>query len=299
MKISSKNTIFSMVSTNKPVCNVSSGDVVIFETIDAFGKQIAKETDSLSAIDWNNINPATGPVHVEGALAGDILKVEIIDIKVADVGSMTSLPNEGAIGDRITKEKSWIMPIVDGKVEIYPGIFKTIEPMIGVIGTAPANGENIPTGTPGMHGGNMDNKKIAKGSTLYLPVEVDGALLAMGDLHALMADGEVLLCGIEIDGEVTVKIDVIKDEKMPLPVLVNEESVITIASALTLDQATVDATANMHDLIKSKTELDSEEIVKLLSLCGQLCICQIVDPLKTARMEFPKDVLCKIGFKMS
>ena len=109
--------------------------------------------------------------------------------------------------------------------------------MIGVIGTAPEGEKGIPTITPGKHGGNMDCKKITAGSTLYLSVNVDGGLLSMGDIHALMGDGEVFICGLETAGEITVKISVLKNTKLPVPFLYSEGKVMTIQSAETLDKA--------------------------------------------------------------
>ncbi len=297
MIISRKDVIYAMSAKNKPVAHVDSGSVVTFETYDCFANQLTDESQTIETLNWDKINPATGPIYINEAKENDVLKVEILDIKLADCGTMVSIEGEGTLGDIIEENRVWRIPVVNDQVAVYKDIMRDIEPMIGVIGVAPKE-EIIATGTPGAHGGNMDNRRIKKGTTLYLPVNVDGALLAMGDLHALMADGEVLVCGLEINGEVTVKVSVIKNETMPLPMLVDEDSVITIASEETLDKAVVSATYNMQKFIKDRTLLKVEEVIKMLTLCGNLGVCQIVDPLKTARMEFPKELIEKLGIQL-
>lgn len=299
LRITADKVVYKMSGKNEPVARVPAGSTVVFETLDCFENQITKESQLLSGIDWDHINPATGPIYVEGAMPGDLLKVEILDIRLAPQGTMTATPGEGAVGALLTKEKTKIIPVSNGKAHFSEKLELDISPMIGVIGTAPADGEEIATGTPGAHGGNMDNRRIGKGAVLYFPVNVEGALLAMGDLHALMSDGEVLICGLEIPGEVEVRVDVVKGKKLPVPVVCTEGVVMTVASAPTLDEAAMDATCNMMKMITENSALDPQETGMLLSLKGELRICQIVDPMKTARMEFPLDILEKYGFQLS
>ena len=164
-----------------------------------------------------------------------------------------------------------------------------LNPMGGVIGVAPA-GEAISCGTPDSHGGNMDCKMITAGSTLWLPVNVPGALFGLGDLHAAMGDGEVSVCGLEIPGEVLVELTVVKNRRLPLPMLENSETLFTLASALTLDDAAALATRNMAHFIADNTSLALAEAISILSIAGDLQICQVVDPLKTCRYALPKSV---------
>ncbi|WP_066306941.1 acetamidase/formamidase family protein [Bacillus sp. FJAT-29814] len=296
-RIQKEQAVLTMSPNHKPVKKVASGSTVMFETYDCFSNQIQREDQPFSSVGWDQINPATGPLFVEGAEPGDVLKVEILDIKIDQKGVMTTTPKMGVLRDYVTGETTKIIPIKDGKAIFNDKIQIPIKPMIGVIGTAPG-GEEIPTGTPGEHGGNMDCKQIIKGSSLYLPVNVPGALLSMGDLHAVMADGEIVICGLEIPGEVTVKVDVLKGEALPLPMLVSEGKLITIASAETLDDAAKQATINMHQFIVQELGIETDEAGMLLSLVGDLRICQIVDPLMTARMEFPQWILDQYSYKM-
>lgn len=286
-----------MSPKNTPVETIDSGETVVFRTYDCFSNSIQKEEQLFSSVGWDLINPATGPLYVNGAKSGDILKVEVLDIKVDEQGVMTTAPNLGVLGDIIPEEKTKIIPIEDGEAVFNDKIRIPIKPMIGVIGTAPKDNE-IPTGTPGSHGGNMDCKRIVKGSILYLPVNVEGGLLAIGDLHAAMGDGEVVICGVEISGEVTLKITVLKDTNYPIPMLVEGNDIMTIASAETLDEAANIATKNMHRFLTEEVKIDLQEAGMLLSIIGDLKICQVVDPLKTARMETPKWVLEKYNYSM-
>ncbi|MGN7299148.1 acetamidase/formamidase family protein [Ferdinandcohnia sp. SAFN-114] len=295
--ISRELSVLTMSPTNKPVKIVESGSTVVFQTLDCFSNQIQNEDQPFSSVGWDKINPATGPLYINGAEPGDTLKVKIIDIKIDNKGVMTTAPNLGVLGDIVTGETTKIISIKDDKAIFNEKIQIPIKPMIGVIGTAPKD-EDIPTGTPGSHGGNMDCKKIVKGSTLYLPINVSGGLLSMGDLHAVMADGEIVICGLEIPGEVTVRVDVLKGEELPLPMLDSEESIMTIASEKTLDEAAKTATVNMHRFLVNELGIDIDEAGMLLSLVGDLRICQVVDPLMTARMEIPKWIVEKYDYKL-
>lgn len=295
--ISRELSVLTMSPTNKPVKIVESGSTVVFQTLDCFSNQIQNEDQPFSSVGWDKINPATGPLYINGAEPGDTLKVKIIDIKIDNKGVMTTAPNLGVLGDIVTGETTKIISIKDDKAIFNEKIQIPIKPMIGVIGTAPKD-EDIPTGTPGSHGGNMDCKKIVKGSTLYLPINVSGGLLSMGDLHAVMADGEIVICGLEIPGEVTVKVDVLKGEELPLPMLDSEESIMTIASEKTLDEAAKTATVNMHRFLVNELGIEIDEAGMLLSLVGDLRICQVVDPLMTARMEIPKWIVEKYDYKL-
>ncbi|MCM1988254.1 acetamidase/formamidase family protein [Oceanirhabdus seepicola] len=236
-------------------------------------------------------------MYIEEAEVGDTLKIEIIGIKVNNKGVMAARPNNGVLGEFFDTPKSKIIPIKDNKAIFNKKIHIPINPMIGVIGTAPQN-EEIQTTVPDMHGGNLDCKRIVTGSTVFLPVNVKGGLLSIGDLHAVMSDGEIVICGLEVDGEVIVKVHVIKDKHFPLPMVVHGEHIMTISSRKTLDEAAKQATINMHKFLINELKMDVHDAGMLLSLVGELKICQIVDPLMTARMEFPISILDKYNYKI-
>jgi amidase len=289
-KIDRKNAVFSMDKKNEATMIVDAGEVILFETSDCYNGQICSENIFLHDADFAYTNPATGPIFVKDAMPGDILKVEIIDIKVNDTGTMSVAPNYGIAGENITENRTKIIKIENDIAKFDENIEIKINPMIGVIGTAPS-GEAIGNVVPDYHGGNMDCKKIVKNAIVLLPVNVEGGLLSIGDLHAVMADGEVCGCGLEIDGEVKVRVDVIKNRKLPLPMVVDAEHIMCLSSKKTLDEAVIEVTKNMHKLLIDYNMMESADASMLLSLVGELRICQIVDPLKTVRMELPRNLM--------
>ena len=288
--------VHKMWSENVPAARAKSGDTVRFETLDCFGGQLKSEDELLGGLDWNNVNPATGPLFVEGAMPGDVLKVEILNIELGDHGVMVGAPGEGITGNVVCGEVTKILPVEDGIIKFNDKLSFPVSPMIGVIGTAP-KGEGIDTGTPDSHGGNMDCTQIGAGTVLYLPVNTEGALLAMGDLHAKMGDGEVEVCGVEIAGVVTVKVTVLKDCKLPTPFLLGKEKAMTIFSAKTADEACVGATLAMHSFLMKELGMGDHEAAMLLSVTGDLRVCQVVDPEKTFRMEIPRTVTEACGYE--
>ena len=290
---------FEFSDKNVPVLTVQPGDTVRIHTRDCFSNQLQPPAGNIGALDWDNINPATGPIFIEGARPGDVLRVKIESIEFAPSACMCTGEAEGVMGDIFTDGLTNVFrPVVDGKLIWNEKIVLEPRPMIGVIGVAPADGAAINCGTPGSHGGNMDNTMVAPGATLYFPVAVDGALFGCGDMHAVMGDGEIGVSGAEIAGWPTITFDLLTDRSITNPVLENDTAFATIASAPTLDEACTVAVHDMVDIIKAFAAdcPPDDELVMLLSLCGNVEVCQIVDPMKTARFVVPKHVLAGLGF---
>lgn len=282
---------------NKPAGYCKSGDTIVFETRDCYDNTITSSERPLGDREGLS-NPVTGALYVEGAEVGDILKVEIEDIKLRSWGVMRSSPTAGVFHEKYEKREAIIFQVKDNKIYFDDKLILDADPMIGVIGTAPIEKEGIPTTTPGKHGGNMDCKKIVKGSTIYLPVNVKGGLLSMGDIHALMGDGEVFICGLEIAGEITVKVSVLKNIKLPTPFLYSRGKVMSIQSAEDLDKAGDMAAKEMFEFVKEATKQDDVRTGMLMSLLSDMAVCQVVDPLLTVRVEFPLEALEKYGYKL-
>lgn len=253
---------------------------ITLETRDCYGDQLRGGTGN-TAIEWDHVNPTTGPVYVEGAMPGDTLKITIDAIDVADYGVAC---NEDEIR---------LIP-VEGNAAIFLNRFQIpLNKMIGVIGVAPAEGA-INNATPGRHGANMDDKLIGEGAVLYLPVFTEGALFAVGDVHAIMGDGEVGGTGLEIPADVTVNLEVIKGQTLEWPLVETDDVYGVIVSKETMDEAIDEAVLQMHRFLKTKfTDLSDEDIYILMSLVGNVEVSQIVDPLKTARFVFPKKYMDK------
>lgn len=282
---------------NKPAGYCKSGDTIVFETRDCYDNTITSSERPLGDREGLS-NPVTGALYVEGAEVGDILKIEIEDIKLRSWGVMRSSTTAGVFHEKYEKREAIIFQIKDNKIYFDDKLILDADPMIGVIGTAPIEKEGIPTTTPGKHGGNMDCKKIVKGSIIYLPVNVKGGLLSMGDIHALMGDGEVFICGLEIAGEITVKVNVLKNIKLPTPFLYSRGKVMSIQSAEDLDKAGDIAAKEMFEFVKEATKQDDVRTGMLMSLLSDMAVCQVVDPLLTVRVEFPLEALEKYGYKL-
>ena len=291
LRAQAENTIYAFSPTMKQCMEVSPGETVIFETLDCFGGAIKTPKDRLEDVGWDRINPATGPVYVKGAEKGDTLCVEILGIAVKSPGVMVAVPGEGYAPELVKESATIMIPVKNGLAHLPHDVIAEVKPMIGVIGTAPGQGDPITTGTPGLHGGNMDTKVIGEGATVYLPVEVDGGLLAMGDLHALMGDGEVLFCGVEVAGRVKVVTRLLKGLTLPCPVVETDTAYYAIWSAETLDEAAQGALRKGIDIMVTALGLSPVDALTLLSVKGNLQVSQVVDPLKTARIEIPKSIL--------
>lgn len=295
MKLTTETVVYDFCKDNKPVAEVIVPATIEVATKDCFSNQIREPGDAPDAIDFDDTNPVTGPIYIHGAEPGDTLKVYIEKIELDAKGTVCVIEGQGAVGHKVSGSHSKIVPIKDGFAEFSSDIKIPIKPMIGVIGVAPAEG-SVNSGTPGAHGGNMDNIMVCEGATLYLPVAVEGALLALGDVHAVMGDGEIGVTGLEIPANVTLAVDVIKGNAPEYPMLENEEVFSVIVSKETVDEAADVSAALMVDFLTTKIDLSKEEIIMLMSLVGNVEICQIVDPLKTVRFVFPKKYMNKKTF---
>ena len=294
IELDDAKTLFSFDKDLEPVLKVPSGETVRIRTKDCFGNQLQGPEDQLSEIDWEAINPATGPIYVEGAVAGGTLKVHIDNIELDAQTSSCTGKDEGVCGDRFSDWATHFCKVEDGKVVWDERLNIPLAPMIGV---AP-EGEPVNCGTPGKHGGNMDNTAIAAGATLYFPVAVDGALFGCGDMHAVMGDGEVSVSGAEVAGYATVTLTALPELSVPNPLIENETHFGIIVSAESLDKAAELAVQQMVDLLASRTNESEADLVMLLSLVADVRVCQMVDPEKTVRFMVPKYVLDAIGFSL-
>lgn len=265
--LSKENFVFSMSGEHKPALKVKSGTEVVLETYDCFCDQIKSEEVNFDGIDWEKINPATGPVYIENAMPGDILKVQIKKIELEDEGTVMTGPELTPMGDKIPEYALKKVPIQNGTIQFNENIRIPVNPMIGVIGVAPKEG-SINNGTPHDHGGNMDTKLITEGATVYFPVFHEGALFSLGDVHAAMGDGEVGASGVEIASKVTVRLCVIKGASIPTPVVENDDGFAFIVSRETLDEAADTATQYMADYLVEKAGISLSEAMMLLSLTG-------------------------------
>lgn len=282
--INKEQVVFYFNPTETPAAYANSGDTVKFCCQDCYGERITEDGSDLDQGGSDYNNPATGPLYVNGAEPGDILRIEIKSIELEDAGTMCAR-DTGVF--EIEGSHCRRFPIEEGEIKFDNDINIPVKPMIGVIGIAPEK-DIIPTTIPSEHGGNMDIKDLGIGSLLYLPVNVPGALLSMGDLHAIQGDGETLDCALEVSGDVIVKVDVLKDrDDIPTPFIVTDSHYITTAADPSLDKCSHVAARKMHDFLQEHSDLTDVQSGMLLSLVGNLRISQLVNPSKGCIMEFP------------
>lgn len=236
--------LYTISAQNKPRLSVDSGETFCMETEDAFSGQVRKEGDQrdLKKIPYGN--PQCGPVYVRDARPGDILSIEIKDIApligqgaTRIVSTWYTSKHDAEVTNRFLDATSvphgtLVCKIVDGKVHL--GKYKIpYKPMIGTMSTADPL-ETYLAWFPGPHGGNMDLPDLTIGATLYLPVRVEGALLHMGDAHAVQGDGELSGAAVEMPSLTTLKVGVVKT-RQPIvwPRLENKDDIFVIVATET------------------------------------------------------------------
>jgi amidase len=288
---------------HEPAYQIAPGELVRVETRCAASGMIRETAKADSnaelraKIGWTSGMPMTGPIAVAGAEPGDALAVHVAAIAFDDWGWSDVAIGYGPAGELVTEAEARVFRIVDGAIDFGFGVRLPLTPMIGAIGTAPLD-RALDSGTPEAHGGNLDCTLIRPGATLYLPVHVPGALLSLGDLHAAMGDGEVGTAGLEVNGSVTLRVGLVKQTTAPLPLVDTGELVATISSAPDLDEAAQQAVKAMVQWLVADTALKVNDAAMLVSLAGDLRICQIVDPLMTCRLEIPKPILTTLGITL-
>ncbi|MBS4178246.1 acetamidase/formamidase family protein [Lederbergia citrea] len=280
--------IYAFSNENTPVATVKSGDRFTVESYDCFEGQITSGDTTMDTINWDRINPATGPIFVESAQPGDVLAVNIHGIQISDSGVIATGKNLGVMGHRMDDDFTVKMiPIEDEEAVFNEKVRIPLNKMIGVIGVAPKN-EAVSCGTPGNHGGNLDTVLITEGATIYFPVFHEGALFGLGDMHAAMGDGEIGVSGIEVAGKADITLEVKKGQSINHPLVKNKDGLSILVSAETLDEAAKLAVEEMIDLLLPHTDMDLAEMTMLMSAIGHSQISQIVDPLLTARFFVPQ-----------
>jgi amidase len=280
--------VYEMSAANEPAAVIEPGEAVKFFTEDAYSGTIRTTRDRYPKSMTGRGNPATGPVFVKGARAGDVLAIDVVSVRPVGRATMFTGPGKGPLGHKLRGDETVKAAIRRGAVEV-DGRRIRMKPMIGVIGVAP-RGKAIDTTYPGEHGGNMDCNVITAGARVYLPVFVDGALLALGDVHAAQAAGEVAICAAETRGEVVIRARVVRN-KMVTPAVLTKEDIFVIASARTLDGAETFVLDKAYRYLTDVRGMGAHEAVRFMSLACDMEICQVVDPLKTLRVRIPKAYL--------
>lgn len=287
------------LGTAEPCLRVADGDTLVAETVDASG------LDANEAAVAARPNPMTGPFFVEGAEPGDTLAVEIIRLTPNRRTGWTYSPlaltvlDPAAILERPKQERAiWEINANEGTVRLrdapasLAGFTPPLAPMIGCFGVAPAGGEAISTATSGAHGGNMDYRRFAPGTTAWFPVSVPGALFYLGDGHAAQGDGEITGTGIETSFEMEVRLSVLK-RRIRWPRAETAEEIITLGNARPLDQALQHATTEMQAWLGEDYGLDARAASHLMGMVVRYDVGNVFNPAYTVACRIAKKWLTK------
>ena len=282
--------------TIPPVLRVPSGSVVEMFTKEASDGQLLPTSDAsaLLTVDFDPIHPLTGPVYIEGAQPGDVLAVTVHEIEVGDWGWAAVVPGFGFLADEFTEPYLKLFELgPDAEyADFGNGIRIPLAPFAGVMGVAPDTDEMLVTIPPRENGGNMDNRHLTAGTTVYFPVWVEGALFSIGDTHAAQGDGEVSGTAVEAPMRIVLELEIVEGARsIPEPQYETAEYYAVTAFAPTIDEAARKATRYMIDYLVEAHGMDRTDAYVLSSLAGDLKISEVVDvPNVLVSMHMPKAV---------
>ena|SRR5712692_6914016 len=290
---------YTSLGTYAPVLHVADGDTIQTTTVDARGQ------DSQNRRATEPGNPQTGPFYVEGAEPGDTLAVHFDSLRpnrrrgwtaaalapnVVDPEYVPTLPAERGLAE-------WDVDVAAGTATLLSpetslGRFVLpLDPMLGCFGVAPSRGQAISTATSSTNGGNMDYRGFRAGATIYFPVAIAGALLFVGDCHALQGDGEIVGTGIEISCDVQLTVRVLKGKTINWPRAEDADFIMTAGNARPLDQALQHATTEMNRWLQEDLGFDARAASIFLGQCVRYDVGNVYDPAYTMICKVEKRLL--------
>ncbi len=291
-----------------PVAHVRSGDVFTVHTQDCFGGLVRGPADLPSQVcQMPYLNPVSGPFFVEDAEPGDTLAVHLLSIEPArDWGVSATFPYFGALTS--TSHTATLQPPLEERVWVYDidrhaGIVRyratasehtvelPLDPMIGTIGVAPGGMESRSTIVPDYYGGNLDTPELRAGTTLYLGVNVHGAMLALGDGHARQGHGEACGVGVEIATVTTLTVEVVKGAATAWPRLETDTEILSVGCARPLEDAYRIAHQDLTAWTVDLCGLQTLDAYQLISQAGRAPIGNVCDPNYTVLAAIDKALL--------
>ena len=296
--------------TLQPILTIDSGDIVRLETVSGnprYYEKLGVPKEKIPAVLFEMFegvegagrgdHTLVGPIEVRGAEPGDTVEIRIrkVDVWLPIAGqsfgtARATLPGEFTTG----KDRPVFIDLNRKVVEYLPGIEIPTQPFWGVIATAPPlTMGRVPSGAPNMFGGNMDNRDLGQGSTLFLPVFVPGANVSIGDGHAAQGEGEV--CGTAVEGSLTGEVQILlhKGRKLNLPRAETATHYMTMGLHTDLDEAAKIATREMIDFLVETKGLSREDAYLLSSSALDLIVTQNVDGTKGIHAMMPKNIFKK------
>ena len=283
-----------------PRLTIDSGDTVHFECQDSSGAQVhpAMSVDEIQQIDRGRIHALTGPVAIHDAGVGDVLQIDVLEVRHKGWGWSSVIPGLGFLKERFSEPFLFHWEL-DAEVtrSLAPAIVP-LRPFCGIMGVAPHEHGEIRTRPPGVFGGNMDVRELAAGATLYLPVQGPGALFSCGDAHAAQGDGEVCINGIECPADVTLRFRLHKSKPLAGPLVESApsdekgSSWVVVESSIDSTSAAKAATDRMVDLLVANWGFEPVHAYLLCSVAMKLQLSQVVnEPMFTVAAALAKSIL--------
>jgi amidase len=268
-----------------PAAVIDSGEVISVEST-SFTEGYTFETMADLRLD-GPLAPLTAPIVVRGAAPGDTLRVDILDLAfMRDFGCMLLSPGKGAFPHLTDTRIARPVRVDDTTVTFSDEVRIPTRKMLGKVSVAPANGRVL-SNTPGLHGGNMDNRDIGVGASVYLPVQVPGAHLGLGDGHAVQGDGECAISAVEVELRSVVRATICKDLDIRAPLVRSGGVVMAMGAAESLDEAAQQAMDELHRLLRDRVGMDARDAAMLMSLVCDVHVAQLVNPLKSVKARVP------------
>ena len=281
---------FGWSRDHAPALVVPSGGVLVVDAPECSNGQVQPDStaEAIRTIDFGQVDPIGGPVFVEGAHPGDVLQVDLLELELGSYGWSANYPGSGLLPEDFPDPWLYVWDISGPRAPYVGGISVPIEPMVGIVGCAPAETGVHSVIPPRRTGGNLDAKHIGAGCTIYLPVEVEGALFGTGDPHAAQGDGEVGGSGIEAPMRITARLTVRRDIDIDFPEYevrrpIERASAATAGYYVTtgigpdLYEAAKGAVRRMIDRLVRTRGIEPVEAYELCSVALDLKISEIVD----------------------
>ena len=288
----------------KPLITIDPGDEVVISTASGGPGQLPKPGSGLTVPDvlpaiHAKVSPKlggphilTGPVAIRGAKAGQVLEVRIKAVELnCDWGYNIIRPLGGALPDDFAEQRLIHIPLDNKRMvgRLPWGLELPLKPFFGIMAVAPpAAWGPVSSPPPRRNGGNLDNKELVAGTTLYLPIHVDGALFSCGDGHGVQGDGEVCITAIETGLTGTFELHLRDDMSLEWPMAETPTHVMTMAFDPDLDDAVVIALRDMIKLICARTGISREDAYTLCSLAADLRVTQVVNGSKGIHVMLEK-----------
>jgi acetamidase/formamidase len=273
----------------EPAHEVESGETVLLHVRDASDEQIGEASTAadVASLDFGKVNPVSGPIHVKGAQPGDTLAVELLELHPHGWGWTAIIPGFGLLAEEFPDPWLRISEVTEGAVRFSDQVVLPFRPFPGTLGVAPAEPGTHSIVPPSRWGGNMDTKHLNPGTTLYLPVGVEGALFSLGDTHAAQGDGEVCGTAIETAMDVVLRLSVREDVRVDAPqydvpagaIAAHERSSYHVCTGVGPDllEAARDAVRATIGWLGENHGLGREEAYAVTSVACDLRIHEVVD----------------------